>query len=383
MTPTLLRRAVITCLACGAIALIGRSEPRASYLDPNLSYASRIIRMMHDRNLNKNATDAEIAGYYEGLLAGRPVQMLERARQSEEWRFRGDFLYYEAKPHLDIADYNDMPELRHITNSHGMPDIEYVMEPPPRTKRIALLGDSVTRGKGTPFGATFEALLENYLNEHHTGHGIDRFEILNFSDNGYRLTQLVDVALEKVPAFQPDVYLLCLSQLAVNRKWGDHLGQLVWDRIDLKYPFLRELAKTAELDPRDPPATMDAKLATQRLPAIRWAFSTVQEHARTQGASLVAVLVPAATSLDAQRAVFAGPHQVVDELGIPVIDLLPALANAGEPASFRIQDGDVHPNREGHRLIFELMKQQILTDEGLRRLILTPSDHGQVAGQTP
>jgi lysophospholipase L1-like esterase len=369
--------ALTTVIACAVLAAIGRSEPKASYLEPGLSPYQRIVRMMHDRNLNKNASEEDIAGYYEGLLAGRPVQMLERSRQSEQWRFRGDFLYYEARPNLDIADYNENAGLRHITNSHGMPDVEYTVGKAPGTRRIAVLGDSITRGKGTPFGHTFEALLEQYLNQ---PGGAAKYEVLNFSDNGYRLTQLVDVALEKAPRFAPDVYLVCLTQLAVNRKWGDHLAQLVWDGIDLKYPFLRDLAASARLDPRDPPATMDAKLAAQRLPAIRWAMTTIRERASSHGASVVAVLVPAANDTQRQAEVFAGPREVLRELGIPIIDLLDTFDGVREFSEFRVVEGDVHPNQEGHQRIFENLARKLREDRDLTALVLGPPAEGAATG---
>jgi lysophospholipase L1-like esterase len=364
------RSAAFTVLACAAIALLGRSEPKASYNAPGLWFHQRVIRMMHDRNLNKNASAEEIAGYYEGLLAGRPVQMLERSRQSEQWRFRGDYLYYEAKPHLDIADYNHDPTLRHVTNSFGMPDVEYPQQKPANTRRLAVLGDSITRGKGARFGETYDALFENYLNEHPDNP--TRFEVLNFSDNGYRLTQLVDVALEKVQGFDPDVYVLCLTQLAVNRKWGDHIGQLVWDRIDLKYPFLKDLATTARLDSRDPPSTMDAKLAVHRLPAIRWALTTLRDHAKRQGTVLVVILVPAAADADDQRQVFAGPLEILGELEIVTINLLDTFNGTDDFAALRVIEGDVHPNGAGHRRIFESLKRQVGADRTIATALLGP-----------
>jgi hypothetical protein len=362
------RSGAVTVLACAAIALVGQSEPKASYNAPGLLFPQRVIRMMLDRNLNKNATAEDIAGYYEGLLAGRPVQMFERSRQSEQWRFRGDYLYYEAKQHLDIADYNHDSSLRHVTNRYGMPDVEYPQQKPPKTRRLAVLGDSITRGKGARFGETYDALFEKYLNGH--PHGSTQFEVLNFSDNGYRLTQLVEVALEKVGAFQPDVYVLCLTQLAVNRKWGDHIGQLVWDQIDLKYPFLRQLAITARLDSRDPPSTMDAKLAVHRISAIRWALTAIRDHARRQSAEFVVLLVPAGNNPDDQQRVFAGPLEVLGELGIVTINLLDTFREVADFAELRVLEGDVHPNGVGHRMIFESLKQKVGADRTIANALL-------------
>jgi lysophospholipase L1-like esterase len=361
MDPRLLKRAVVTLVVCGALVAVGRSEPRASWSDPGISPVRRLVRMLHDRNVGRDANAEQVAGYYEGLLAGRPVTLLGRSDDSAAYRFRGDFLYYEAKPKLDLADYDD-PALRHVTNSHGMPDLEYSIERRPGTRRLAVLGDSVTRGQGAPFGESFEALLERHLNERYTGNGVEAYELLNFSNTGYRLTQLLDVALEKAPAFAPDVYVVCLTQLSVSRKWGDHIAQLMYDRIDLKYPYLRQLAVDARLDGRDPPGTMDAKLASYRLPAIRWAMAEIQRKARSEGATVLAVLVPTASSPGRQQELFADVREVLGDLAIPTIDLLDTFEGVEDTLPFMVEEGNVHPNREGHRRIFERFGQKIATD---------------------
>jgi lysophospholipase L1-like esterase len=337
------------------VAAIGRSEPRASYLEPDLSFIERVIRMMHDRNLNQNVADEEVAGYYEGLLAGRPTALLGNARESDVYRFRGDFLYYEPRPDLDVADYDD-PVLRHVTNAHGLADREYPLEPTPGTRRIAVLGDSVTRGQGAPFGTGFEALLEDRLNAREPE---TAYELLNFSVTGYRLTQMVDVALEVAPRFSPDVYLVCLTRLSVSRKWGDHVAQLVYDGIDLKYPALRDLAAEAGIDPRDPPGTMDAKLAAVRLPALRWALSTMRDEAASRDAEMVVLLVPTASSPAALRDVFEGVPELLRELEIPTIDLLDTFGSEEDMTPFMVEFGNIHPNEAGHRQIFEALTREL------------------------
>jgi hypothetical protein len=359
---------MVTLLICGAVAAIGRSEPKASYNEPGLSFPQRVIRMMHDRNLNKNATDAEIAGYYEGLLAGKPATLLGRSRDSDGYLQRGDYLYYESRPHLDRIDYDD-PALRFVTNSHGMPDVEYSLERRPNVRRLAVLGDSVTRGQGAPFGESFEALTEQYLNEHRAVDGVEGYELLNFSNTGYRLTQIVDVALEKAPAFAPDVYVVCLSRLAVSRKWGDHVAQLVYAGVDVKYPYLKALVKTAGLDARDAPGTMDAKLAPYRLEAIRWAMETIREKATADGAEVVVMLVPTATAPDDLERAFDGVEGVLRELGVPTISLLDTFADV-DLTPFMVGEGNIHPNRAGHHRIFQQLKSRLDADDAAARILL-------------
>jgi lysophospholipase L1-like esterase len=250
-----------------------------------------------------------------------------------------------------------------------MPDVEYSLERRPNTRRLAVLGDSVTRGQGAPFGESFEALTEQYLNEHHTSDGIQAYELLNFSNTGYRLTQIVDVALEKAPAFAPDVYIVCLSRLSVSRKWGDHVAQLVYAGVDLKYPYLKSLVTSAGLDSRDAPGTMDAKLAPYRLEAIRWAIETIREKARADGAEVVVLLVPTATAPDDLERAFEGVDGVLRELGVPTISLLDTFADV-DLTPFMVDEGNIHPNRAGHQRIFEHLKSRLDAGDEAARILL-------------
>ena len=48
-------------------------------------------------------------------------------------------------------------------NSHGLRDLERAYEKPPGTRRVLLLGDSVTEATQVPLGNTFATLLESDL----------------------------------------------------------------------------------------------------------------------------------------------------------------------------------------------------------------------------
>jgi hypothetical protein len=104
---------------------------------------------------------------------------------------------------------------------------------------------------------------------------------------------------------------------------------------------------------------MDAKLATARLSAIRWALTTMRENAMRHGADLVVVLVPAANDPASQQTVFEGPRQILRELDIPTVDLLDTFKDVKDFSEFRVIEGDVHPNQEGHRLIFEALRREL------------------------
>lgn len=368
----LFRRESVACLLT-LFGLLGLEAVERFNLGPEaaLGAAQKVIRTAQNRDMNREAREELTGGYYEGLLnEGSRVSsmnsLITGSRATLDWtgtsrpgrRHRKDFLFYDYLPNLDQPEYDD-ERLRLITNSHGLADKEYPFEKQPGTHRIAVLGDSLTRGQGAPFGTSFEALLEARLNERHTTTRIQRFELLNFSVSGYRITQTLEVALEKAPAFKPDTYLVSLSDLSVFRKWGHHLGQLIFDGIDLKYPYLRDLARDAQLSPDEPFGTFDAKLARYRLPTIRWVLSEIKAQAQREGADLVVVLVPTVTDPASLQEDFIGVPEILSSLDIPVIDLLHTFDAISDLNPYRVSEANRHPSERGHRKLFERLYEEM------------------------
>jgi lysophospholipase L1-like esterase len=376
MYQPILTGTLVTLVWCGALVVVGRNKPSAPDTEDWKGLLQGAVRALHDRDLNRETDDAEVAGYYEGLLAGRPRTLLGRSRDAANYRFRRDFLYYEARENVDWPEHDGSG--RHVTNSRGMTDREYPVERTVGARRIAVIGDSVARGQGAPTGESFEALLENRLNEAHTSDEVRGYELLNFATTGYRLTQMVDVAVEKVPVYKPDVYLVCLTRLSVAGAWGDHMAQLIYDGIDLKYPYLKQLANDAGLDPRDPIGTMRAKLAASRIPTIHWGLRHIRDLARQEGAEMIVVFVPTANSPESLEPGFAAIRKVVAELDVPLIDLLPVFAEE-DLATVKVRPGNVHPNGKGHRLIFEYLYRTIQSDGVVRDLMFGPRTAASVA----
>lgn len=339
-----------------------------------------IVRTVQNRDLNREAREALTGGYYEGLLnEGSRVSSMNSLLTNAvelDWtgtsrpgrRQRHDFLYYDYLPYLDQPDYED-ETLRLVTNSQGIADREYAIEKPVRTWRIAVLGDSITRGQGTRFGTSYEALLEDHLNDRHLTADVERIELINFSVSGYRITQTLDVVMEKVPPYSPDVYVVALSDLSVFRRWGHHLGQLVYDGIDLKYPYLRNLAQEAGLNPREPFGTLDAKLARFRLPTIRWILSEIRDHAARSNADMMVLLVPTVETPGVLEEEFIGIREMLAGLGITYIDLLDAFGGVEDVTFYSVSGTNRHPNERGHRRLFERLYEQLLEDpDALRRV---------------
>jgi lysophospholipase L1-like esterase len=345
--------------------------PVPVYSRADTSVSNKLLRTLHKDELNREARERQTAGYYEGLLnegsrvSGMNALITGNERFTAEFwmrpgrRHRGDFLYWDMPPNLNARD-PDNPRFDHMTNSHGLADQEYTIEKPPNTWRVALLGDSITRGQGAPFGTNYEFLLEARLNADLFEPAGRRLEILNFAVGGYRITQLVDVALERVPGFSPDVYVVPLSELSVFRKWGEHLATLVQNGIDVKYDYLRRLVRDAGLRPSDPAGTIDAKLARFRTPTLRWALGEIKTGAARNDAEVVVILLANGNDPETLEEQFVGVRELLRELDIPYIDLLDAFADVDDPRQYRVGDENTHPNELGHRHLYERLHAQIL-----------------------
>lgn len=325
-----------------------------------------LVAEMHNGDLNREDLDALAASYYEGLRqdkkqSGLPIEI-------DDIRLTNDFLRYEFKPNLKSHYAAGM----RITNSLGMPNPEYSYVKPPHTRRIALLGDSMSVG---PYGHDYVALLEDRLNQARVTPETQRYQILNFSVYGYGIVQMMDVALERAPKFHPDVYMVALTQLEANRKggWGSHITNLVLNGVDLKYDYLRRLVAQAGIQPTDHTATIARKLEPHFFEVTRWALDQIRDHAASEGAQMVIVLVSAPVDPEIIAEEFDEIRPTVDSVGVPVIDLRDAFL------SMKLYDlqvrprEDIHPNARGHEILFENLYSKILQDPKFSANLLGPT----------
>lgn len=343
---------------------------------------AKAVKVMRKRDLNAEDLEAAAEGYYEGLLnnsarASRAGDLIA-GRFAKDWtlwesqqihvhqRRTGDFLYYEFRPDVRVTRGLDPIQ----TNSAGLADREYALVKPADTWRIAVLGDSIIRGHGVPLGSGFEALFEASVNDDLVRSGSRRrIEMLNFAVDGYRITQIMHVALVKTPEWSADCLLVALSDLSVFRKWGEHVAQLVHDGIDLRHDRLRRLVKEAGLRADDEPAAFDAKLAPFAIDVVSWALATIRDHAARRGANVVVLFVPPVHDPEGLQAKFARLAPVLDGLGLPWIDLTDTFGGIDDLDPLRISPQNHHPNVEGHRRLHEHLRRR-LSDDLKRRAAL-------------
>ncbi len=349
-------RSVITVGVTLALAL-GAVAARPLY--PNnsvgrLAWAG--LRVVQGSTPSSQWNDNFTTGYYEELLQG-PAKSGGLDTRNPLYRYDIGFRTYEFKPNLNVKDKTE-GIVR--TNSFGMLDQEYTLAKPKGVQRIAVLGDSFVRGLGVEPGASFEAVLETKLNDSAV-HSRQRYELLNFGMNGYRLNQIMDMMLERASPFRPDVYLVCITDVGVFRRWEQHMVKLYKDGQDLKYPFLEETLAKAGLERTDTGAEAHEKLQPYRLPLVRAMLHEMKKRADGEGAHLVVALIPTLEEPWLNRRRLTGIQPLAESEGIPVIDLMDTFDNVADLAALRVQELDLHPNAKGHQMLADKLYRNIIS----------------------
>jgi hypothetical protein len=88
------------------------------------------------------------------------------------------------------------------------------------------------------------------------------------------------------------------------------------------------------------------------------------------------LLVPSTEEPKALAEAFLGVRQVVEEAGIPVIDLIDTFGRNRDLSQYRVASGDRHPNAAGHQLLFEQLYSTLLSEPKLMQVL---TGRGQTA----
>jgi lysophospholipase L1-like esterase len=117
-------------------------------------------------------------------------------------------------------------------NSFGLRGPEISVPKPPHTVRIVGVGDSITFGYGIAEEETFLSLLQTKLNR--TSGGEVRYEVVNAGVEGTGLDYYYHFLTTNAPKLQPDIVLvnLCLNDIAIYSDSGGKPERTVGSSTD-------------------------------------------------------------------------------------------------------------------------------------------------------
>lgn len=368
------RSAVTVTLA--SAALIGLSRPEIhSLFHPT---PASMLRSLRRGGLNPWEARLLHKGYYEKLINITPVEAAfkENRNFNGPIRPREDYMVYGLAESVSVV----FGEAVMTTNRWGMRDREYEKIKPPNTYRIALLGASRSMGWGVADSETYENIVEDRLNEHRHNGKRRRYEILNFSVNGYGPVQKRMALNHRALEFEPDAVF-----------YVSHAAELDWIvarlaaavRADRPIPYdrLRQIVRSADLHKGTRQELMTAKLAPYASELLQWVYGGVVSDCRDKGIVPCWVYVPnniKATSHGTREELFNRARRA----GFVIIDLSSAYDGASIE-SLQLSDTDGHPSVFAHSLLADTLHAGIEGSLILKTAAVTDvgNEHGHAKQQ--
>jgi lysophospholipase L1-like esterase len=365
-------------LATAALLIAGLLPPKV---------APGALRSLRDQSLNLADTERMERGYYEELLdAGRRLDGVggDASANSAGPPPRHAAAPFEAGPLAqpvdDLREFVLRPDVveavhgeRWSTNSQGRRDREYAPAKPPRTLRIALLGDSIGAGWGVEDGRAFESLVEAGLDATLRASGGPGLEIVNFSVPGHAPGQRWEHFERTGWALGPD--LILYEATPADPGWDVHRLRgllprgLAWDA-----PQYRDALGSAHLLRGRDFDYYKAGLRRHGWIVLAGVYRTIAQACHARGVPAAWVLIPrvgkAVEPAERDRLV-----QLARDSGFDLVLDLTDTFDGLDPAHLAIAPDDYHPNADGHARLAARIGPALAARPDLLR-IRTEADSG-------
>ncbi|MDH3208129.1 MAG: SGNH/GDSL hydrolase family protein [Gemmatimonadota bacterium] len=327
----------------------------------------RFVRDLSVPELNERDAGLMERGYYEELVnvtAQNPALFDVFAQRGEDgldiWQAgvleeSESFIGREMRPMVSV--YQRGNSFR--TNRWAMRDRDYAQTPPEGAYRIALLGQSYVAGDGVGDGETFEAIVEQRLNDEFAGSGASGYEILNFGVGSYSVLQQL-LLLDRVATFEPNAVYFVATPNDAQRALL-HIIQQLGRGVAVPWPELaaivREAGVTSEL--RETEAMR--RLQPYRDQVHAWALGELARQVGAAGAVPVWVYlyVPQEDNVSSEDVLRLA--SVARDAGFVVVDMFDVYEGY-DLSQIRVSAADRHPNADGHQVIAERFYQELTTN---------------------
>jgi hypothetical protein len=247
-----------------------------------------------------------------------------------------------------------------LTNRWGMRDRDYSLARPPEAFRIALVGPSTAMGSGVEQHESFEALLEERMNDGNGGRNSTTVEILNFGVAGYSPFHMLYQLDRKVFGFEPNMAMFLGHVNDVERASREWIN-MVRKGTAPPEPFLDQLKARTGL--RTGIGTNEARrrIKGYERDLLVWVYRRFVERCTARGVQPVFVYMQAVTDIDEtwRAADRAAVLAIAREAGLPILDLTGAYAGYEAPDLW-IAENDGHPNALGNRLLADRLYSLLL-----------------------
>ncbi len=355
-------RLLSNCLLVALLASLGLPQ---IYTNFDAQTANFMLSLRSEK-LSRTDTAKLEKGYYEDLVRVDRFnsQLWEvYAKKPSNWlsvtgsglkEFTDDFLQHRLRSSSkSITEHGAIS-----TNQWGMRDREYTREHPPGVYRIALLGASSVMGWGVEDSETFDAILENALNEHARREGLPAVEILNFAVAGYYPLQQ-RMVLENAFAFEPDA----IFYIATGREYHRaalYLQEVISKKVDNPYPFLTALANRAGINADMPKTEILQRLQPHKDELLTWLYQEIASRCRERGVQPVWIFLPQVNPGHWVKTV-AKTEAEAATAGFDIINLLDVYADY-PMSEVQLTEWDFHPNALGHHLVADRIFDTLVKD---------------------
>ena len=273
-------------------------------------------------------------------------------------------------------------------NVHGHRGPDYPLEKAPDELRIIGLGDSLTFGRGVGTDETYLALLAaDFAADPITQPAGRQPNVVNASFNGYATYHYEQWALTQLERFQPDVLLVGVYAGNDQEPVGDYghgalfdltrksalrrmliagYNEFLWKRVRAWKQGTSVEEVEQDLDRYRGTAGPQRELAQALWRDSMEHLRGIRAAAEAHDVPVACILIPTSwmTGAEQEPPFYAWLREQVEETGLPVIDLYPALAAVDrapddakdEPSSPWLSFDAGHLNVEGHRVAMRTVR---------------------------
>ncbi|NQX88521.1 MAG: hypothetical protein HRT77_07635 [Halioglobus sp.] len=319
--------------------------------------------LIDPQRLNQRDRENQTRGYYEELLT---IDDASPKDQSTRWitllkRYLGMNMSLReiVRATDDLRRFELLPDLEanfkgesFRTNRWGMRDQEYEKEKKLGVCRLSLFGDSHTMGGGLTNEQTYEALLEEKLNDNldFLSDRCQRFEVLNFGVANYSVLESALSARQKVPQFSPDVIIYVTPQPDMD--WiVERLSLALSQGATIDEPFIQNVIESAGVQAGMDRIEIEKRLEPVAAELVEWSYRDIAETAKDANAHAAWMFLPRSdyTQREDQKR-YSELLPLAQRAGLVPLSLI-GVFNDYEPIALQLNAQDTHPNQTASQLI--------------------------------